>query len=101
MIRSDASYAKTELRHYYGAKILDGAFWRRLISGDVDLRDATQSVIQRIRAATAPTTSSPVERLDANSGTEIATAVIDPNAALPERMAQGVAAEKGRMASWF
>lgn len=94
-IRSDAAYAKTELRHYYGAKILDGAFWRRLISGDVDLRDATQSVIQRIRAATAPTTSSPVERLDANSGTEIATAVIDPNAALPERMAQGVAAFKG------
>lgn len=94
-IRSDASYAKTELRHYYATKILDGAFWRRLVSGNVDLRDATQSVIQRIRAATAPTTSSPVERLDASIGAETTAAAIDPNASLPERMAQGIAAFKG------
>ena len=94
-IRSEASYAKTELKHYYATKILDGAFWKRLVSGDVDLRDATQSIIQRIRAATAPTTSSPVERLNSSAEAETATVAIDPNAALPERMAQGLAAFKG------
>ena len=86
-IRSEASYAKTELRHYYAAKFLDAAFWRRLMSGNVDLRDATQSIIQRIRAATAPTTTSPTE----NQGTE----EIDPSASLPDRMAHKLAAFRG------
>jgi exosortase A-associated hydrolase 1 len=88
-IRSEASYAKTELRHYYGAKFLDGAFWRRLISGEVDLRDATQSIIQRIRAATAPTTVSPVE------GNTVGA--IDPSASLPDKMKQGVTAFEGEI----
>ena len=86
-IRSEASYAKTELRHYYGARILDRSFWRRLISGNVDLRDATQSLIKRIRTASASITVSPSAGHCAK--------YIDPTAPLSERMAQGIASFKG------
>ena len=86
-IRSDASYARTELRHYYGARILDGAFWWRLITGDVDLRDATQSLLDRIRAALTPTTATPGDGHCADT--------INPAAPLPDRMAQGLAAFRG------
>jgi exosortase A-associated hydrolase 1 len=86
-IRSEASYAKTELRHYYAARFLDGSFWRRLISGEVDLRDATQSFVQRIRAVLTPTPASPDDGYCAKN--------IDPAAPLPDRMAQGITAFKG------
>ena len=85
-IRSDATYAKTELRHYYGAKILDGSFWRRLVSGDVDLRDAAQSLASRLRAATTSETAPDTGHCRND---------IDPAAPLPERMAQGIASFKG------
>ena len=88
-IRSEASYAKTELRHYYGSRILDGSFWRRLFSGGVDLRDAAQSLIQRIRVATAPTNASPGDAPCAEK--------IDPAAPLSERMAQGITAFTGEI----
>ena len=90
-IRSDASYAKTELRHYYAAKIFDGAFWGRLFSGKVDLRDATRSFAKRLRTVCAPSTATGEGGRPAGStGGEI-----DPAAPLPERMAQGIAAFKG------
>jgi exosortase A-associated hydrolase 1 len=88
-IRSEATYARTELRHYYGAKILDGAFWRRLISGNVDLRDALRSLFGRIRAASASTASSAVDSQHSD--------IIDPTRPLSERMAKGLAAFKGRI----
>lgn len=86
-IRSEASYAKTELRHYYGARIQDGSFWRRLISGDVDLRDATQSFVKRLRAASVSISASP--------GTGHCAQNFDAATPLPERMAHGLAAFQG------
>jgi hypothetical protein len=82
---ASASIFKTELRHYYGSKFLDGSFWRRLISGEVDLRDAAQSLLNRIRAASAPATVSP------RNGN------IDPATPLSDRMAQGIAAFTGEI----
>jgi exosortase A-associated hydrolase 1/exosortase A-associated hydrolase 2 len=38
--RSAQSFAATQARHYYGARLLDAAFWRKLLSGGVDLRAA-------------------------------------------------------------
>jgi len=86
-IRSEASYAKTELRHYYGSRILDGSFWRRLISGDVDLRDATQSLFKRIRAASASVPTSPHTGQCAKD--------MSPATPLAERMARGIASFNG------
>lgn len=53
-IRSEASYAKTELKHYYGAKLSDRHFWRRLFTGDIDVIDAAGSFCKRLLSAAAP-----------------------------------------------
>jgi exosortase A-associated hydrolase 1 len=50
-VRTESSYAKTELKHYYGAKIADWQFWRRLFTGDIDLVDATASFLKRLWSA--------------------------------------------------
>ena len=36
-IRSDASYAKTQLVHYYGKRLLQREFWKKVLRLDVDL----------------------------------------------------------------
>lgn len=35
-VRSDATLARTRLKHYYGSRILQGAFWRKLLRGEFD-----------------------------------------------------------------
>lgn len=87
-IRSEASYARTELRHYYGARLLDGSFWRRLASGEVDVRDAARSLIGRIGAAFASKATPRDEGHAAGSGT-------GPAAPLSRRMADGLSAFEG------
>lgn len=80
-VRTETSYAKTELKHYYGAKIIDGRFWRRLFTGDIDLADAAGSFLKRVKSATGfdqsgdgPTGSAPCQGMSLS---------------LPDRMLQG------------
>jgi exosortase A-associated hydrolase 1 len=35
-VRSDATLARTHLKHYYGSRLLQGAFWRKLLVGELD-----------------------------------------------------------------
>ncbi len=86
-IRTEATYARTELRHYYGGKLTDAQFWRRLLTGDVDLLDAGQSLWSRFRKAASANAG--------GSGSAPAGTCIDRNAPLPERMRQGLSAFDG------
>jgi exosortase A-associated hydrolase 1 len=36
-VRSEATQARTQIRHYYGARLRDPAFWRKLLRGGVGL----------------------------------------------------------------
>jgi exosortase A-associated hydrolase 1 len=86
-IRTEASYARTELRHYYGGKLSDPRFWRRLLTGDVDLIDAGRSLWRRFRHL------SPAGR--DGDGVPGDGVRIDRNLPLPDRMARGLAAFDG------
>jgi uncharacterized protein len=36
-VREAQNYARTQVKHYYGARLLQGAFWRKLLRGEVRL----------------------------------------------------------------
>ena len=42
-VRSDATLARVQVKHYYRERVLDPAFWRKLVRGDVDVRGAARS----------------------------------------------------------
>lgn len=77
-VRSEASHAKTQLQHYYGGKLADPAFWKRLFTGRIDLADAAGSLRRTLRNL--------VRRGDG-----------EPDASLPERMARGIGAFGGKV----
>lgn len=87
-VRTETTYARTELRYYYAGKITDREFWCRFLTGGVRMYDAARSFRQRVRAATQ------FRRAATRPGLPIGD-VIDPSAPLPDRMAQGLAAFGG------
>lgn len=50
-VRSESSYARTEVKHYYWQRLLTMEFWRKLISGGVKVREATRDLLGKIRLA--------------------------------------------------
>lgn len=50
-VRSDASYAKTQLVHYYGKRLLQREFWKKLLRLDVDLADGAASIARHVSSA--------------------------------------------------
>ena len=72
-VRSDASLAKTHIKHYYGRHFLEIEFWKRLLSGRVDVVNALRSLARNVRTANAGG-----ERSDAR------------NASFQDRMANGL-----------
>ena len=51
-VRSEATLAKTHLKHYYGARLLQPEFWRKLTSGRFDFGAAAGSLWSALRSAT-------------------------------------------------
>lgn len=49
-VRSDQTHAKTQVKHYYAKRVMDPAFWRKLLSGGVALRGVAD-LWRAIRAA--------------------------------------------------
>ena len=52
-VRSDATIAKTQLKHYYGHRLLQKEFWTKFLRGRVDLAGAVRSVARNAAAASA------------------------------------------------
>ena len=55
-VRSSAGLARATLRHYYLPRLLQGAFWRKLTSGGVQLGASLASLRQVAAATQAPVT---------------------------------------------
>jgi uncharacterized protein len=76
-VRSDASAAETTLRHYYGRRLLDGGFWRKLRAGRVEWRASLRGLLQTTRRYARSTRKRPSDD------------------GLPTRVARGIDAHEG------
>ncbi len=81
-VRTPESEARVYLRHYYRQRLLDPAFWRRVLAGQVSIRGSAQSFMGFLRRRFAGS----AERAKAESSSA---------KALPDRMADGLAAFNG------
>lgn len=81
-VREEADEDRAMVKHYYGRRLLEGAFWRKLLSGEVALLSAIGGLAGRVfgwlRSSAA-----------GKGGGQ------GPAASLPDRMAQGLADFKG------
>jgi exosortase A-associated hydrolase 1 len=50
-VRSDSSLAATRMKHYYGQRLLQKAFWHKLVHGRLDLRDALYGFFRNLGQA--------------------------------------------------
>lgn len=52
-VRSPASIARTQIKHYYGKRLLESAFWKKLARGDVDVAEAIRGVKRSVATVIA------------------------------------------------
>lgn len=66
-VRTDDGLARATLRHYYRQRLGESSFWRRLLSGRLDLLRSLKSALGLVRAALAPAAPEPAlpERMHA------------------------------------
>ncbi len=79
-VRTEATHAQARIRHYYGARLFSGAFWKRLAGGEVDVAGAVRGLFGSVRQA----------RASASTGSE-------RDVSLPDRMREGLMAFRGRI----
>jgi len=58
-VRSEATLAKTQVKHYYGQRLLQKAFWRKLLSGKLNLVGALTGFLGKLKQASAGIDSRP------------------------------------------
>ena len=81
-MRTDAGQARTQLRHYYGSRLLDAAFWRKLLSGGVDLGGSVRELLHMFRRLAGSGRADPVR--EGGNG-------------FPDRMGRALARFRGRI----
>lgn len=54
-VRSAASLAKTQVKHYYGQRLLQKAFWTKLLSGGVNIGRAGGELLKKLGQASSGT----------------------------------------------
>jgi hypothetical protein len=57
-VRSAGSLAQTQLRHYYGARLAQSDFWRKVVRGQFDVVGSLRSLASNARTAFGRTTPS-------------------------------------------
>ncbi len=50
-VRTEAGEAKARVRHYYGVRVLQREFWRRLVTGEIKIMESALSLWQNLRSA--------------------------------------------------
>lgn len=50
-VRSEATLARTHIRHYYGQRLMEGEFWRKLITGKVGYGRAVSGFVWNLLSA--------------------------------------------------
>lgn len=56
-VRSEASLAKTHIKHYYGQRLLQAEFWRKLLAGQLGLGRALGGFVSSLKTARQKNTS--------------------------------------------
>ena len=89
-VRSEAGLAKAYVKHYYADRLKDPEFWKRLISGKMNIAGAVSGLLGNIKKAFGGTPAAPEE-------VSIAPAedVADEN--FPDRMLGGLQDFNGRV----
>jgi exosortase A-associated hydrolase 1 len=85
-VRTDHSIAKTTLKHYYRARLLEAELWRKILQGQFDYAGAARSFAALVGAAFRSGRSRPA-----------AAAAAEVPLALPERMGAGLAVFRGKV----
>ena len=80
--RSDASLAAAQVKHYYGARLVQREFWAKLLRGGIDWRGSIGALASNLKKARGLARPSPTGRSDESFQT---------------RMATGLAGFRGRM----
>lgn len=52
-VRSEATLAKTQVKHYYGQRLLQKEFWRKLLSGRLDVLKSLAELLRKLGQASA------------------------------------------------
>lgn len=50
-VRAEQTLAQTRVRHYYGQRLLQGDFWRKLLSGGLELRNSAKEFLDQVKSA--------------------------------------------------
>jgi exosortase A-associated hydrolase 1 len=50
-VRSETSLAQTQIKHYYGQRLLQRDFWSKLLSGQMDMLKSVRDLVQTARVA--------------------------------------------------
>ena len=79
-VRSDTSLAQTHIKHYYGQRLLQIAFWRKLLRGELRLLASMRGFFHSVRQARGRPTSA-----------------ADKSLAFQEGMAEGLRRFSGRV----
>jgi exosortase A-associated hydrolase 1 len=88
--RTSGTIAKTTLKHYYRARLMDPALWKKIFSGRFSIRAAVSSLAAQLHAAFGASAPRPAPL----PGGAVAPA--DP-ATLPQRMLDGLSRYDGRL----
>ncbi|MEW9899352.1 hydrolase 1, exosortase A system-associated [Chitinivorax sp. PXF-14] len=83
-VRTEAGLARAYIKHYYRQRLLSAEFWRKLLCGGVDLKDAWRSLVDKLAQARQP--AAPVAELG-----------LDASLSLPDRMCEGLRRFAGRV----
>ena len=88
-VRTEDGIARAYLKHYYARKLLDPAFWRKLVSGGIDVGRSLKALFAMLRALG--------RRTDAQAGQGEAHSAPTVTAPFPDRMASGLERFAGRV----
>ena len=99
-VRTVGGLAKAQIKHYYGARLMDRAFWRKVVKGEFAYAAAFRSLASAVmlalgsgRARDAVNTADAMSA-GGNSGDASDSGATAP---LPERMADGLSRFKGKV----
>jgi exosortase A-associated hydrolase 1 len=53
-VRSEASLAKTQVKHYYGQRLLQKEFWAKLLSGRLNILTSIGELLRKVGQASGP-----------------------------------------------
>lgn len=89
-VRTVAGEAKAYLKHYYLSRLVDGAFWRKLVSGQFSMSASLRSLLDLLRKA-----SDKSARAHASPAADDLAGKLEMP--LPQRMAEGLRRFGGRV----